>query len=147
MLLERVVGEASIVGVVVFDVHTVVCSKSFECLFCLDCLFRSKQRHDMDILQAGEMINEDGGCLISSCREPSFELHDKACLGGLHLIHGYTLSGVSHLLHLVVGLGSCAPWHFCHLAEKTSCASRLLDFFKSFWYFTISGKHLELQER
>ena len=62
---EGVVCKPAIVGVVVVNSDVVVCRKLFKCMFCLDCFVAAAVVHHVHVAEAGEMVHEDGGCLVS----------------------------------------------------------------------------------
>ncbi len=59
-LLECIVRKSTIVAMVVFDGYTVLGSKSLKCFFCFYCFVGRQVLHQMDVLKAGEMVDEDG---------------------------------------------------------------------------------------
>ena len=58
MVDERIVGEASIVGMVVFNGDKMVGGKLFESLLCLDCFITGHVCHHVDVAEAGEVVNK-----------------------------------------------------------------------------------------
>ncbi len=59
-LLECIVRKLTIVAMVVFDGYAVLGSELLECFLCFYCFVGQQVLHQMDVLKAGEMVDEDG---------------------------------------------------------------------------------------
>jgi hypothetical protein len=81
VLFEGVVCESPVVCMVLLDSDAVISGESLESLFCFDCLGGGEGRHQMNVAEAREMVDKDGGSLVSFGGETSFELGDKTRLG------------------------------------------------------------------
>ena len=66
--LEIVVSKAAVIAVVMFDANTVLFGESFEGMFCGDGFLGGQFRHEMDVLEAGEVIDKNRGGLVSLLR-------------------------------------------------------------------------------
>ena len=62
-----------------------------EGLFCLDGLGAGGAGHEVNVSKAREVVDEDGGRLITLCCQFAFELGDKTWLHGDELVHGDNL--------------------------------------------------------
>ncbi len=80
MVDERIVGEASIVGVVVFNGDKMVGGKLFKSLLCLDCFIAGHVLHRVDVAGAREVVNKNGCCLVLLDGQRDFELGHKTWL-------------------------------------------------------------------
>ncbi len=65
MVDERIVGEASIVSVVVFNGDKMVGGELFESLLCLDCFIAGHAHHHVDVAEAEEVVDKNGCCLAA----------------------------------------------------------------------------------
>ena len=84
---ECIVSKAAIVGMVVFNGDTMVGGKLLESLLCLDCFIAGHVCHHVDVVEAGEVVNKDGCCLVALNGQLAFELGNKTLLHGNHLVH------------------------------------------------------------
>ena len=87
MVDVRIVGEAAIVSVVVFNGDKMVGNELFESLLCLDCFIAGHVCHHVDVAEAGEVVNKNGCCLVALDGPLAFELGDTTWLCGNHLVH------------------------------------------------------------
>ncbi len=65
MANKHIVSKAAIVGMVVFDGDKMVGGALFESLLCLDCFIAGHVCHHVDVVEAGEVVNKDGCCLVA----------------------------------------------------------------------------------
>ena len=68
-LLECVVLESAVVAMLVQNFKTVVSSKLLKGTLGLDCFARLQILHQMNKLQAGVMVNKDGGAVVATIGE------------------------------------------------------------------------------
>ena len=66
--LKIVVSKAAVIAVVMFDANAVLFGESFEGMFCGDGFLGGQCRHEMDVLEAGEVIDKNRGGLVSLLR-------------------------------------------------------------------------------
>ena len=62
--LKIVVSKAAVIAVVMFDANAVLIGESFEGMFCGDGFLGGQFRHEMDVLEAGEVIDKNRGGLV-----------------------------------------------------------------------------------
>jgi hypothetical protein len=92
MLKEQVVRKSSVVTMVVLDSYSMVSRKAFKCFLGLKGLLRRQTFHVVDVPNAGEVFNKDGGCAILFVGEHALELGYESDLGADHLFYGDTLT-------------------------------------------------------
>ena len=74
VLYERVVCKPTVVGVVLFDRHTMIPAVCFECPFRCQCILRGKSALEMHILIPRGMIHEDCRVLEAPLGKYSLQL-------------------------------------------------------------------------
>ena len=62
---EGVVCKSAVVCVIVVDSDVEICCQLLERMFGFDCLVAAAVVHHVHVAEAGEMVHEDGGCLVS----------------------------------------------------------------------------------
>ena len=72
---------------VVFNGYEMVGRKLFKSLFCLDSFIVGGACHHVNVAEAGEVVNKDGGCLVALGGEHAFELGHKTWLCRNHLVY------------------------------------------------------------
>jgi hypothetical protein len=78
---KHAVRKATVVAVVVLDVHSVLGGKTFKGALCIDGLGQGKiARHKVDKLEMGEMVDKNGGIAIARFYECAFCLAIKSWL-------------------------------------------------------------------
>ncbi len=58
---KSVVCKANVVAVIMLDRYAVVQSKLFECLFCANGFIVREVTHEVDVPNAREVVNKNGG--------------------------------------------------------------------------------------
>ncbi len=143
------VGKAAVVAMVVLDLHAMLSCKLFEGTFCIDGLFRGEvSHHDVDKLQAGVVVDEDGGVAESGFGECPLCLAIEAWLGGLHVVHRDALPRLDGNKDrmILVAMSFGAPRKICHGPKEAAGASRWANVGEACRNLTVEGKGLESRE-
>ena len=70
-------GEASVVSMVMPDSYAMCCHKSLKSCFCLQCFFCRCGALEMNVINAGKMVDKNGGNAVVSLGKCPFCLHDE----------------------------------------------------------------------
>ena len=117
-LQESIVGEASIVGVIMLDLNAEGLCVGFIRDLRLHCFIRCYPFLHIGEGVSAEVVNEDSHILVSIAGGLSFQLRTQSWCGGLQLVHRNTLSGCRHRMNLsCVVLAFCMPWNFAKSAS------------------------------
>lgn len=91
---EGVVGEAAVVAMVVFDVHSVGLGIVLKGMLGLEGLGAVHLRLKVDITQSAVVVDKDGGCVVAAGGRDAFDLANEPWGWGSHLIDRDALSGL-----------------------------------------------------
>ncbi len=146
-LSEGVVMEASVVAVVVQDFDSVFCRVLFEGKLGGKCFVGFVVELEVDKMEAAEVVDGDGGALISLLGEFAFQLCVKSHFRHCHLANQDALSRFGRDEDLVVGLGFFAlPGKRSHCTKKAASTLGRQHLGKLLWDLAIEGKLCELWE-
>jgi hypothetical protein len=68
-VIEGIISKLSVVAVVVKDADAVLLGEVFKRLLGFHCFFRDELGHEMDVVELGLMVNEDGGRSVACLGE------------------------------------------------------------------------------
>ena len=113
---EGVVGELTIVGVIMQDFYSVLLHRTFESMFGHHRFFAREAFLEVYERIPGELIDKDRCILILLLSELAFELGDKAGGVGLQLVHRNYLPGLCSCFGSVFIVSLDLPRSLCHFA-------------------------------
>jgi hypothetical protein len=149
ILAKKGVREAPIVAMVVINANAMLGGEAFKGAFRQDGFPRGKiAGHEIDELEAGEVIDENGGIAVARLGESPFCLRVKTRLRRLHVVDGDTLPRLGRGKNGVTVFTALfgAPRDFCHRAIEAAGTSWGTDFGQLLRDLAISRELLEPTE-